>query len=64
MEWDSNSCWSSWFCYRFSIKKKIRKKRANELDDEDFEYKQKNKNNEKEEPFNENNNNKNSLGIN
>ena len=53
------------FVIGFNIRKKIRKKRANELDDEDFEYKQKNKNNEKEEPFNEdNNNNKNSLGIN
>ena len=49
-----------------NIRKKNRKKRANELDDEDYEYKQKNIDNKKDELINEDNNYKDNevLGIN
>ena len=49
-----------------NIRKKNRKKRANELDDEDYEYKQKNIDNKKDELINEGNNYKDNevLGIN
>ena len=48
-----------------SIKKSYRKKRANELDDDDFEYKQKSNNDEKNDYlYKDNQNEKDVLGIN
>jgi hypothetical protein len=53
------------FYIGYSLKKSIRKKRANELEDDDFEYKQKNNNSdEKGDYLYKENNEKDVLGIN